>query len=369
MIDLIVLIFACTFLAHLVEAYAADGPSVRAGISHNYSLRFLYFVIITAFALYSGLRSKYNDTSTYMYGFKILEAESLDLNEIFDSYGGFLVYEKLIKRYISTEPQIFIFITAWLNMLLYLPFIVRHTKKFTAAVFMFGIGSFISSMAGMKQTIAVGISLYAISSYFDKKYFRAVFFLWLASTFHPYIWCLLCVPLLTKKVWDGKTLLVILCSIVAFMNLDIVFSLLGFFGKDYSDTTFDDYTINPMRVVVNAVPIVLSVFYREKINAENSRYMTLGINMRIISTVFLAMGLFMNPIYFGRMSSYFSALSVIAIPQMLETIWGNRSDGAVLTTGYYAFFFVYFILDMTKLGSIELTHDQFRHVSLFSLFG
>lgn len=369
MIDLIVLIFACTLLAFFVEKHAMEGRSIRASISNSYFLRLLYFVIITAFALYSGLRSSYNDTSAYMHGFRILDASKLDLGGIFDSYGGFELYQRIIKRNISDDPQVFVFATAWLNMLLYLPFIARHTKKFASAIFLFGIGVFVSSMAGMKQVIAVGISLYAISSYFDKKYLRAILLLWLASTFHPYIWCLLCIPLLTKKVWDGKTLLVILCCIVAFMNLDTVFSLLGMLGKDYSNSTFDDYTINPMRVVVELVPVVISLIYREKINAENRRYMTLGINMRIISTVFVAMGMFMNPIYFGRMSSYFSAMSIVAIPEMLDTIWGKRSDGAFLTAGYYAFFFAYFILDMTKLGTIAITHDQFRHVSLFSIFG
>lgn len=368
MIDLIVLIFACTLLAYFVETHTPEERSIRAGISHSYFLRLLYFVIITAFALYAGLRCRYNDTMNYMYSFQMLDAENLKLSEIFDSYGGFQVYQKLLKRHVSDDSQVFIFITAWLNMLLYLPFITRHTKKFASAIFLFGISVFVSSMAGMKQMIAIGISLYAISSYFDKKYLRAILLLWLASTFHPYIWCLLCLPLLTKKVWDGKTLLVILCCIVAFMNLDTVFSLLGMLGKDYSNSTFDDYTINPMRVVVELVPVVISLIYREKINERASRYMTLGINMRIISTVFLAMGLFMNPIYFGRMSSYFSAMSVIAIPEMLDTIWGKRSDGVVLTLGYYVFFFVYFILDMTKLGTIAITYDQFHHVSIFDVF-
>lgn len=368
MIDLIVLIFACTLLAFFVEKHASEGRSIRASISNSYVLRILYFVIITAFALYAGLRCRYNDTMTYMTSYEMLDASKLDLAGIFDSYGGFFLYERLLKRYISTSPQAFIFITAWLTMLLYLPFIVRHTKNFTASVFLFGISLFTSCMAGMKQMIAVGISFYAISSYFDKKYLRAIILLWLASTFHPYIWCLLCLPLLTRKVWDGKTLLVILCCIVAFMNLDTMFSLLGILGKDYSSDNFDSHTINPMRVVVEMIPVVVSLVYREKINEEKSRYMILGINMRIISTVFLTMGLFMNPIYFGRMSTYFSAMSVIAIPQMLNTIWGKRSDGALMKLAYYSLFFVYFILDMTKLGSIDITYDQFHHVSIFDVF-
>ncbi len=368
MIDLIVLILAATALGYFVQGRVGSTSSAKIGISHDLTSKVAYFAINIAFALFAGLRSKYNDTTTYMYGFRLVDATVLDLGGIFDSYGGFELYERLLKRFVSDDPQVFIFVTSCLIVLLYLPFFTRHTQKFGGMIFFFGIGVFVSSMGGIKQSIAVGISLYAIAAYFDKKYFRALLLLWLASTFHPYIWCLLCIPLLTKRVWDGKTVLVIIVCVLAFMNLDSLFDLLGILGKDYSDTTFDDYTINPMRVAVEAIPVLLSLIYRKEINAKESRYLTLGLNMRVISFAFVSMGLFMNPIYFGRMSSYFFAMSTIAIPEMLDVIWSDKRQGKLLTVGYYAFFFAYFLMDMTKIGSIAITYDQFNHVSLFSIF-
>lgn len=368
MIDLIVLILAATALGYFVQNRMQSAPSAKIGISRDIISKPVYFAIIVAFALFAGLRSKYNDTSTYMYGFRLVDASVLDIGGIFDSYGGFELYERLLKRFVSDDPQVFIFVTSWLIVLLYLPFFTRHTQKFGGMIFFFGIGVFVSSMGGIKQSIAVGISLYAIAAYFDKKYFRALLLLWLASTFHPYIWCLICLPLLTKRVWDGKTVLVIVVCVLAFLNLDSLFDLLGILGKDYSDTTLDDYTINPIRVAVEAIPVVLSLIYRKEINAKKSRYLTLGLNMRVISFAFVCMGLFMNPIYFGRMSSYFSAMATIAIPEMLDVIWSDKRQGKLLTFGYYAFFFVYFLMDMTKIGSIAITYDQFNHVSLFSIF-
>lgn len=368
MIDLIVLILATTALGYFVQSRTENAPSARIGISHDMVSKLVYFAIVIAFALFAGLRSRYNDTSTYMYGFQLLDASELNLGGILDSYGGFDLYQRILKRNISDDPQVFIFVTSWLSVLLYLPFFTRHTQKFGGMIFFFGIGVFVSSMGGIKQSIAVGISLYAIGAYFNKKYFRAVLLLWLASTFHPYIWCLLCLPLLTKQVWDGKTVLVIIACVLAFMNLDSLFDLLGMLGKDYSGESFDDYTINPMRVVVEAIPVVLSLIYRKEINAKKSRYLTLGLNMRVISFAFVCMGLFMNPIYFGRMSAYFFSMSTIAIPEMLDVIWSEKRQGKLLTFGYYAFFFVYFLMDMTKIGSIAITYDQFNHVSLFSIF-
>ena len=90
--------------------------------------------------------------------------------------------------------------------------------------------------------------------------------------------------------------------------------------------------------------------------------------MRIISFVFIAMGLFVNPIYFGRMSSYFASLSAIAIPEMLNLVWKENRNGRVYIIGYYIFFFIYFVMDMTKIGSISLFYDQFNHAPISSLF-
>ena len=90
--------------------------------------------------------------------------------------------------------------------------------------------------------------------------------------------------------------------------------------------------------------------------------------MRIISLVFIAMGLFVNPIYYGRMSLYFTGLSAIAIPEMLNLIWKENRNGRVYILGYYIFFFIYFVMDMTKIGSISIFYDQFNHVAFSSLF-
>lgn len=368
MIDLILLILGCTALAYFVQLRAGRAVTARIGISRSFSSKLIYFSIIVAFAFFSGLRSHYNDTTMYMHGFRLTDASVLNFKGIFEAYGGFELYQRLIKRYVSEDPQVFIFVTSCLIALLYIPFYTRHTRRFGSMIFFFGIGAFVSSMGGVKQSIAIGISLYAIASYFDKRYVRALLLLWLATTFHPYIWCLLCLPLLAKRAWDGKTVFVILVCFLAFLNLDSLFVLIGYLGKDYSNSVFDDYTINPMRVVVEAVPVVISLLYRRKINAANSKYLTLGVNMRVISFAFVSMGLFVNPIYFGRMSSYFSSLSAISIPEMLDVIWADKPQKGLLRAAYYAFFFLYFLLDMTKIGSIPITYDQFSHVPLRSIF-
>lgn len=368
MLDLLAMITVCTFLAYVIQTRTIRYQSTIGCIRKDVQSKVVYIAIFLLIIFFSGLRSTYNDTSTYMQGFQMLRPESVELSDLFSSYGGFEVYQKIIKQYISDNPQMLIFVSAILVGLLYVPFLVRHSNTFGETIYLFLIGSYIFSMAGIKQALAIGIALYAISSYLDRRYIKAIILLLLAMAFHPYVICLVCIVALRDEVWSIKCVVLSAIFVLLFMNLDSLFGMLSLIGKDYSTEDMASYTINPIRVLVEAVPVVISFLYRKKINASKEKYLILGVNMQIISFVFIALGLFFNPIYLGRMATYFSALSCIAIPKMLYTAFRNTTNGRFLTVLYYAFFGVYFLMDMTKIGAISIFYDQFHHISIFSLF-
>lgn len=368
MIDFLVLIAVTVLLSHVIENRTYQFETTQQGIHHDGQSKLIYLIIIIALILFAGLRTSYNDTRTYMLGFRMLDDSSIHFKDIFSPYGGFDFYQKLIKSYIGTNPQWLIFISAIITTLLYVVYIAGHSEYFSESMMLYMTASYAFCLAGIKQGLAIGISLYAIDAYLERRYVKAIILLLLAMSFHPYIVCLLCIPFLKKRIWDIRTMLIIFIAVVAFMNMDKLFSIISAFGKDYSMEAWDDYTINPMRVLVQSVPVVISFAYKKKINESQDELLILGTNMRIISFIFLAMGLLVNPIYLGRMSSYFSALSLVTIPKMLRICFGSKYKEQFIILGYYAFFFAYFLLDMTKLGSISVFTDQFNHISLFGLF-
>lgn len=368
MLDLLAMITVCTFFAYVIQTRTIRYQSTINCIRKDTQAKVIYAVILLWIILFSGLRSRYNDTSTYMIGFQMLDPKSVGFSDLFSSYGGFEVYQKIIKQYISDNPQVLIFVSAVLVGLLYIPFLARHTNHFGETIFLFLIGDYIFSMGGIKQSLAIGIALHAISSYLDKRYIKAIILLLIAMSFHPYAICLVCIVALQDEVWSVKCVLLSAVFVVLFMNLDSLFGLLSAIGKDYSSEDMSSYTINPIRVLVEAVPVAISFLYRKKLNVSQDKYLILGVNMQVISFVFIALGLLFNPIYLGRMATYFSALSCIAIPKMLNVAFKNTKNGRYWTVLYYAFFGVYFLMDMTKIGTISVFYDQFRHISLFSLF-
>lgn len=368
MIDFLFLFVINIALAYVVQTRTVSYSNGIIGVKKDFQSKLCYLIIVLGFILFAGLRTKYNDTKTYMEGFEYFVDTDISFNEFFDSYGGFETFQSIIKKFISTNPQAFIFFSAILTNFLYIPFILKHSKNFAESIFYFCIEDFIFSMAGIKQAIAIGIALYAISSYLNKKYFWSVVLLLFAMTFHPYVICLVAIHLLKNQTWNLQIVFIILIVVLAFMNLEVVFTVFAAIGKDYSETVLDDYTINPMRVLVESVPIIISFIYRNKINKSHSVILKLGINMQIISFIFIFMGLFVNPIYLGRMSSYFTAITAIAIPEMLHICWDDEKNGNIYKALYYVFIFAYFVLDFTKLGTYSLTYDRFAHTSIGSIF-
>ena len=159
-------------------------------------------------------------------------------------------------------------------------------------------------------------------------------------------------------------------GIVAALNLDNVLEFAGLIGKDYDIETFEDYTINPFRVVIEAIPIFVYLLSLRKIRINNNNeYVTLGINMSLIRFFMIFLGLFFNPVYFGRIGSYFGVLDMIVIPIVLnKPELRNDRMGAILKYSYYIVMTIYFLLDMTKLGTISITKDVFNHISFAELF-
>lgn len=222
MIDLLVLIAVSLLFAYVIQNRTCFYSSARLGIKDDMQSRVVYWGIVIAFILFAGLRSSYNDTTAYTHAFEMVNINDLNLSTLMEPYGGFEIYQILIKRYISDNPQVFIFVSAILTNMLYLTFYVRHTDRFCEMLLMYVISIYMFSMAGLKQAIAIAISLYAIENYLKQNYVKAIVLLLLAMSFHPYIICLLCIPFLKNKVWDIRTIFVIIVCVVAFMNLDIV---------------------------------------------------------------------------------------------------------------------------------------------------
>lgn len=366
MFDLFILIIFCTIIAFQIEKIGCNYGGVLVAVKKNWTAKILFLTLLTAVILFSGLRTGYNDTSAYLHGFSIFDTVGIKFTTLFESYGGFSLFQYLIKKFISDDPQALLIVSATVVNIIYLWFFSKHSKNFGLTILSyFVIGPYVFSMAGIKQILAMSISLLAIDNMLKGKYFKFVLYLLLAATFHPYIICLLILPFLKSGLFDKKIIFIVLVAVLLTSNLDLLLKLALYIGKDYSVEQLTSHTINPLRVVIEMIPVVFLFTNRKTLRNCNNQLLTLGGNMLLINAILIAMGLFFNPIYFGRIAAYFSCFAAVTIPLMLNTISANPKNRTLNILVYYAVFIVYFVLDLTKLGSISITTDLFKHISLF----
>lgn len=370
MLKLLSLIVLCTLVSAIIDIANTRRNDVRLTIKQDVVSKIIYYAILISLILFSGMRTTYNDTTAYTHAFTLTDVSNISLSTLFEGYGGFTLLQQLIYKYISVDPQMLLLLVSVILNVLFLSFIRNHCEFFSESLFLYFIGIYVFTMAGIKQSIAMAISLVAIEKMINRKYIGFVFFIIIAMMFHPYIVVLLVLPFLKKKAWGKNTAFVLLVGIVAALNLDNILEFAGLIGKDYDIETFEDYTINPFRVVIEAIPIFVYLLSLRKIRINNNNeYVTLGINMSLIRFFMIFLGLFFNPVYFGRIGSYFGVLDMIVIPIVLnKPELRNDRMGAILKYSYYIVMTIYFLLDMTKLGTISITKDVFNHISFAELF-
>lgn len=366
MIDLFFLILVCFLIANQISIYSKNYDSVQIAVKKNIVVKFLYIVLLILMILFSGLRTSYNDTASYIHGFRILDMNTIDISTIFESYGGFNYYQMLIKKFISTDPQALILITSIITNTIYVWFFAKYSKYFGWTILSYFIlGPYIFSMAGLKQILAMSFSLFAIDNLLKGEKVKFVLWILFSMIFHPYIICMLLLPFFSQKVWSRRLFFVFLLSMLLINSLNLLINLADLIGKDYTIEEMTTSTINPFRVVIEFIPIFLSFIYKDRLRKYNNELFDMGVNMMILSFFMILMGLFFNPIYFARIGKYFSSINAITVPIMLGIIFKNSLNLKLSIFIYYCFFILYFILDLTKLGSISIFTDLFKHIHLF----
>ncbi|MBQ7573020.1 MAG: EpsG family protein [Clostridia bacterium] len=366
------------FFAMLVTSVAGyiqkhDAPGMVKTMHIVRTEKLCMFIVCLCFILFVGLRTWYNDTTLYTKEAWQFTKTTIDwsFDNVFrDAYFGFTVYITLIKKYIN-NAQWLLMLSSIITNLAFLIFYRRHSRTFAFTVLSFIlVGPFLLTCAALKQVIAMAIALIGVNKFLqgDKKalYISLVF----AYTFHPYIIVLGVMPfLISDKVWDGKMWTIVIFALMASVSLSQV---LGFLlnitegmSKTYTAEELLDHTINPLRVIVEACPVILSFMLRHIINAKHDRVMNLGVNMMVISFLFTFASLFGNPIYIYRMGNYFCFMNAIVIPWMLTECMQHDKRRDITVTMFFVLYFIVFAYD---LCGMNFNSNIFNHTSIMSLF-
>ena len=278
--------------------------------------RFFFFLMAFAMAFFVGLRTRGNDTLAYRIMYEnqtpgTNPIQMLTSMKIASSPG--LYFLAACLKNIGATTQDYFMACAMFTILTYLWFLRKHTTDIWLSVFYFiTMGVYTFTMAAIKQTLAVAFLLIATDRAFDRKWLK--YFLWVAvaELFHPYAFVYLVVPFLSFCPWSRKTWYLLAGTVAAALFLprlmDVIGDMTDALGYDYDEDAFTGGGVNTFRVIVVWVPLVLSYICKEQLRGSESREQNMIVNLSMINSVIMFIGLFGTANYFARLANYFLML-------------------------------------------------------------
>jgi transmembrane protein EpsG len=341
-------VFILAFLSRYIPANGAapDYTFIRPN-------KFMVFLVLSCLVVVSGLRNTIGDTYFYMHAYETIDFTWEYTLENKDP--GFSVLQMYLKN-ISNDPQILLFITALVTNILIIITLYKYSKTLEISIYVFiTSGMFIVSMNGVRQFLAASIIFWATKYLLTgkfKHYFLVILF---ASTFHESALILLPIYFIVRReAWTRITFLLLTLAILIVMGFDqftkILFSALedSQYGG-YSD--FAEGGANKIRVLVDAVPIVIAYLGRHKLR-EIWPKSDIIVNMSIIGLLFSIIAT-QNWI-FARFNIYFSLYNLILISWIIYLFKENNRK--FVYYGLLVCYFVYFYYE--QVISLGIAYDS-----------
>lgn len=317
-----------------------------------YKEKILWLIPIIAMAIFAGLRTNYNDTTAYTFAYEAHTKSNFDFSDVSWTFGdnfGFNVFSIVLKS-LGFSTNGYLMVLAIIIYGLYIWFIHKYSTDFLMSMFLFICFVFTFPLAAIKQSVAVAFCLIAVDKAINKKWFWFVFWIFIAETFHAYSFMYLIVPLLFFVPWqNNKTVMWIviffLIGVLLRPMLGTVLSITDALGEDYTAESFNQGGVNPFRLLVCLVPLVLSFILRKQINDpynEVNRAEGLCMNLAFLNGEIMFVALFGTANYFARLANYFYIFPVIALPRLFNMVnpkW--RIPMKVAAFGCYAYYMYY----------------------------
>lgn len=330
---------------------------------------FFYAIMAVILFVFVGLRTNMNDTFAYVWGYNIGSSAKPILSEIDWSPGnnpGFKLVTGYLK-YFGASDQTFLMIFAAVTVCIYLWFIRKYTHDITLSIFLFfTTGAYGFTMAAIKQCVAVAFCLIAVDRCIRKKWLPFVLWVLIATMFHAYSLMFLISPFLFFRPWSTKTYQTLLIFGIVGISLQpllgTVIDITTMLGDEYTVEEFSGSGVNPFRLAVCAVPLLLS-FASRKIIAERDEYNSdnLIANLSFLNGEIMFVALFGTANYFARLANYFLIFQTLSLPWLFKMF--SKKSKTVLTVFAVVCYMMYYYYEcVIAHGAFD---DRFQSVPLF----
>lgn len=313
-------------LTSLILAVLSHYTSVydRNGMRYVRKEWVFYAILMVVMILFVGLRTRYNDTGMYRHAYSLMEPGDIftDVDWRIGNNPGFNVVNQLLVN-LGVDVQTWLMFYAAITVGIYLWFIRKYSCNLWLTVFLFiTAGAYTFTLAAIKQCVATAFCLVGVDQAIRKKWFSFVLWVALGSLFHAYAIMYLIVPLLMFEPWTKKTYWMLgafgMAGILLQPLMGTVISITSMLGEEYEAASFSGEGVNPFRLAVVMVPVVLSFMTRRVIAKKNDRVMNVMVNLVMLNAAIMFVALFGTANYFARLANYFLIFQCITIPWLFS---------------------------------------------------
>lgn len=268
-----------------------------------------------------------------------------------DTGKGFIVFECIIKIIFGDSRIAFRTILGLLHSIPFILICRRYSEDYLFTVFLFvATGCHIGwMMNGLRQYAAVMIIFAATTLMMMKKYVPVILMVLLAATFHTSALVMLPVVFIVQgEAWNKKTMVFLIVTIIAMYAFSTYTGLFDSLleGTEYAGTeaamieTGDDGT-NPIRVLVNAVPLIIAFCGRKLIWEDNDPMINMCVNMSVVTLGIYLISMVTSGIMVGRLPIYTSLYNYILLPYELNHLFTEDSARIVKVMAIVLFMLYY----------------------------
>ena len=343
-------------LIDLIGAYAARKKTelVCGKEEERFTPLFAIFAILPLL-LWAGFRDGrgYVDTNAYIKFFNMVPDTFEQLRYYIENVNnedpGFTIYTAVIKRAFGHSYRPYLFITAAIQCFIVTFFYRKYSYNYCFSLFLFFASTdyFSWIFNGLRQFLAVVITIAGFQLLLDKKYFKYILIILLAITIH--LSALIMIPLalvVTGKPWNRGTLITlgITVFILLFTNRFNSFLVNVMQNTQYGESiaTWDDDGTNIIRAVFYSMPTVFAFICRKKIAEEDNPLINTCVNMSILSSAIWTVSVVTSGIYFGRLPIYFGLYNYILFPYLIDHYFDDSWNADTTKIGVVLVYLIYY---------------------------
>lgn len=360
---LVLLYWGTVFLMYLSQTYYPVNTRLTGHQTGRYHFMWrksdVFMAIVIAWmTCVSFLRTRYNDTGTYIMTF--LDAESVSegiSNGTFTDWTGnpWSMFYRSFMRELTDNYHIYFFFPAFLSSFAVIKLCKQYSVNpaFSLLIF-FSVGTYVLYIAALKQCLAMFFLLLALPYAIEKKYVRFYLLVLVACLFHTHAFMFAIVPLLLEKPWGKTTWILLGATLFAMATYNVTLGAFMEYAQSIGafvaeDEVFDGHQINILRVLVYWVPALIALIFRRRLFHDSTRTENLFVNMSMVSAFILTIGLVEGANLYARMAGYFEIATAIALPWMIKKLFNKQSAQLVTVIASILYFgYFYFEFAITK---------------------